>query len=97
MNNITEERLQLIHKRLGPWHGLRIETAGVNGSCEQIRFIVHWKYTITLKGGTMRRHETLEEMKCDGYTLFEALGKVMSEINRLEADLAAGVLFPNKE
>ncbi len=92
MASVIEERLRLIHQRLGPWHGLRIETAGVRGSYEQIRYSVYWTYTLILNMGTMRRHEDMAERSSEGYSLFTALGQVLTDIDDLETSIKEGVL-----
>ena len=88
---IETERLKEVYRRLGPLGAVHIEAARVNGSIERLHITVFWTYTLVMpNSGTMGRLETLTERNSAGYSIFEALGKVLMDIDALESALRDG-------
>jgi hypothetical protein len=90
MSKEVEERLKLIHQRLGPMSSLRIETQGVRGSFERIQVTIYWQYSLCVSK-PYRRWIPLAEESTIGHSLFEALCMVLMAIDALEASLTAGL------
>lgn len=90
--NVVDERLKLVHERLGH-SDIDIEIRRPGACVSEIRVYVKWRYTLIMDTGSMRRYETMAERTSAGHSLFTALGNVLMDIDSLEANLKQGLVL----
>jgi len=96
--SVDHARLLHLHRQLGPVGTVRIETARVNGSLEQLDVTVFWRYTLVIGDVQYsRRLELLEERSSRAHSLCDAIGQAIMDVETLEKDLACGVKLRIKE